>query len=387
MRSQANTHVLIAGLTTRPFAASAARAGYRVTAVDGFGDCDLRECAEVICPRFETGQNYDPGAAAQAAASIPAHFAAYSSNFENYPAAVTRLAQGRRLLGNPASTLIRVRNPIELMHVLRRLGLPSAETRSRAPGASSPRISWLLKPRRSGGGHGIRRWSSGQPVPRSMYLQERIPGLPGSVSFIANGSSAVLLGLSRQLVGDAEFGVGPYRYCGSLTAGRATPLFPGQTELLQRAAEMATLLTREFRLVGLNGLDFIARRGIPYLTEVNPRYSSSMELIERSAGVSMFEAHVRACSGTLEVELSPETTVHGKAVVFARRDIEISRLPEQSGAAWIADVPQPGERISRGRPICTVFAEARTVEACRRTLGARAAAVYRCLRARGGQAA
>ena len=387
MMSPAHTHVLIAGLTTRPFATSAARAGYRVTAVDGFGDRDLRACAEVICPRFETGQNYDPGAAAQAGSSIPAQLAAYTSNFENYPAAVTRLAQGRCLLGNPASTLTRIRNPIELMHVLRRFGLPSPKTRSRAPGASSLRVSWLLKPRRSGGGHGIRRWSSGQPVPRSMYLQERILGVPGSVSFIANGSSAMLLGLSRQLVGEADFGVGSYRYCGSLMAGRATPLFPDQAELLQRAAEMATLLTREFRLVGLNGLDFIARSGIPYLTEVNPRYSSSMELIERSTGVSMFEAHVRACSGTLAVELPRETPVHGKAVVFARRDIEIGKLPEQSGAAWIADVPQPGERISRGRPICTVFAEARTVEVCRRTLGVRAAAVYRCLRARVGHAA
>ena len=387
MMVSADRHVLIAGVTTRPFAASAVRAGYRVTAVDAFGDRDLREFAEVILARSDTAKNYEPIAAAQAAASIPAQFAAYTSNFENYPAAVARLAQGRRLLGNPASTLTRIRNPIELMRVLQRFGLPTPKSRSRAPEASSPRASWLLKPRRSGGGHGIRRWSSGQPVSRSMYLQERIPGIPGSVSFVADGSSAVLLGLSRQLVGEADFGVGHYRYCGSLMAGRATPVFPGQAELLERAAEMATLLTREFRLVGLNGLDFIARRGIPYLTEVNPRYSSSMELIERSTGVSMFEAHIRACSGTLPIEPSPGATVHGKAVVFARRNIEISKLPEQSGAAWIADVPQTGELISRGRPICTVFAEARTVEACRRTLGARAAAVYRCLRARVGQAA
>jgi uncharacterized protein len=386
MMPSADRHVLIAGVTTRPFAASAVRAGYRVTAVDGFGDRDLREFAEVILARSDA-HKYDPTAAARAAARIPAHLAAYTSNFENHPAAVTRLAQGRRLLGNPASTLTRIRNPIELMRVLQRFGLPTPKTRSRAPGASSPRVSWLLKPRRSGGGHGIRRWSSGQPVPRGMYLQELISGIPGSVSFVANGSSAVLLGLSRQLVGEADFGVGHYRYCGSLIAGRDNPLFHGQAELLQRAAVMATVLTREFRLIGLNGLDFIARRDIPYLTEVNPRYSSSMELIERSTGVSMFETHIRACSGTLPVELSPETTVYGKAVVFARRDIEISKLPEQSGAAWIADLPLRGERISRGRPICTVFAEARTVEACRRSLGARAAAVYRCLRARVGRAA
>jgi predicted ATP-grasp superfamily ATP-dependent carboligase len=79
--------------------------------------------------------------------------------------------------------------------------------------------------------------------------------------------------------------------------------------------------------------------------------------------------------------------VYGKAVVFARRDLEVGRLQGKPGSAWIADVPHRGERIRQGRPICTVFAEARTLVACRRVLAARAAAVYRSLKARVGQAA
>src|SRR6266550_1444574 len=43
-------HVLIAGVTTRAIAVSAAHAGYRVTAVDAFGDLDLRAIADVITP-------------------------------------------------------------------------------------------------------------------------------------------------------------------------------------------------------------------------------------------------------------------------------------------------------------------------------------------------
>jgi predicted ATP-grasp superfamily ATP-dependent carboligase len=357
-----------------------------VTAVDPFGDRDLREVAEVILARAPAGESYGALQAARAAAGVPAQLAAYTSNFENYPEALAPLAQGRRLLGNPASTLARIRNPIELTRVLHRWGLPTPESRTRAPQPGSSRISWLLKPRRSGGGHGIRRWSLGQPVPRGMYVQERIAGVPGSVSFVANGTSAVLLGLSRQLVGEPDFGVHQYRYCGSFLGSRQAPLFSRQAELLARAAEAANVLTREFHLVGLNGLDFIARNGIPYPTEVNPRYSSSMELVERSTGITLFELHARACEGTLPQEPSVGNAVHGKAVVFARREVEIDELPK-STAGWIADIPHSGERIARGRPICTVFAEAHTVALCRRLLGARAAAVYRWAEAQMGHAA
>ena len=375
-------HVVIAGVTTRALAVSAARAGYQVTAIDAFGDRDLREVADVILVRAEPGRNRGPMQAAEAAASVPAKLAAYTSNFENYPAAVAHLGKGRSLLGNSAKVLARVRNPIEVMRVLRSHDLPWIETRSEPPRSQAHRGRWLLKPRRSGGGHGIVTWSPGQAVRRTMYLQRQVGGIPGSISFASDGASAVVLGVSRQLVGAADFGAGKFRYCGSIVGSDATPLFTRQADLLRCAGEMVNLLTREFGLIGLNGLDFIARRGIPYPTEVNPRYSASMELIERSARVSLFDIHVRACAGSLPRPLQHDGLVHGKAILFARRDIQIGKLPGWSGNRWLGDVPHPGEQISQGRPICTVFASARRREHCRRRLGARAGAVYRALGAR-----
>jgi predicted ATP-grasp superfamily ATP-dependent carboligase len=377
MKERPRGHVLIAGVTTRPLATSAARAGYRVTAIDAFGDRDLRRVAEVILARPATGQPYGPYQAATAGIGVPAKWVAYTSNFENYPEAVSRLAQGRQLLGNPAETLSRVRNPLALLQVLKRSGLPSPACRSRAPSRWLPERSWLLKPRRSGGGHGIRRWYPGQQVPRSMYLQERIIGTPGSISFTADGRAAVILGFSRQLVGEPDFGAVGYRYCGSILGAAGVRLFSRQEELLERAGEIATILAREFRLVGLNGIDFIARRGIPYPTEVNPRYSGSMELIERGQGRSLFEIHVQACHGVLPISQPNTPPVQGKAVVFARRDVRVSDLAAGLGKNWVADVPHEGERIQRGRPICTVFGEAGDPVACRRILSRRAAAVYR----------
>ena len=179
-------HVLIAGVTTRAFAVSAARAGYRVTAIDAFGDLDLREAADVILARAaHPGVPYGPIQAAAEGDHVTAELAAFTSNFENYPPAVQRLARGRQLLGNTAETLMRVRNPFAVSRVLRRYGHTGPETRSRPPG--SARVQWLMKPRRSGGGHGIMLWTRGRTVPRSMYLQQRIAGIPGSISFAADG--------------------------------------------------------------------------------------------------------------------------------------------------------------------------------------------------------
>jgi predicted ATP-grasp superfamily ATP-dependent carboligase len=374
--------VLLAGVTTRALAQSAARAGYCVTAIDAFGDRDLRAVATVILARAAPGQRrYGAPEAAAAGAHVRAEFVAYTSNFENYPSAVVRLAAGRRLLGNTAETLARVRNPFELMRVLRRHGLASPEVRSRPPGIRQLSSSWLMKPRKSGGGHGIRAWTRGDSIPRATYLQERISGIPGSISFAADGSTAKVLGFTRQLVGQADLAAGQFRYCGSILGSSRAALFPRQAELLERAGEVAGVITREFQLVGLNGIDFIARDGLPYPTEVNPRYSASMELIERAHGISMFEVHFSACEGELPSAPPPALVTHGKAIVFARRNSVVGELSPRMRRSWVADVPRPGERIPRGRPICTVFAEARQPEACRRLLSRRAAGIYQATRA------
>jgi predicted ATP-grasp superfamily ATP-dependent carboligase len=161
-------------------------------------------------------------------------------------------------------------------------------------------------------------------------------------------------------------------------------VFTRQVELLARATALAEAVTEAFGLWGLNGLDFIARDGVPLPIEVNPRYSASMELLERATDCSLFALHVDACDGLLPAPRGLPARVHGKAIVFARRDIVVGD-PRAWLAPAIADVPHPGEPIGRGRPICTLLAEGEDAEECRRALADCAAAVYRAVepRARG----
>ena len=53
----------------------------------------------------------------------------------------------------------------------------------------------------------------------------------------------------------------------------------------------------------------------------------------------------------------------------------------------LRDIPQPGERIPRGRPICTVFASGRDANTCYDALVKRGQWIYRAIEGRGASVA
>jgi len=464
--------VLIAGLSTRAAAESAARAGYAVTAVDAFGDLDLEQYAEARAVPRVAGARYTAMRAARVAGAAEGDAVMYAGGFENSPRAVGVLARGRVLWGNTPAVLARVRDPVTFARALAERGfaVPGVRTTAAAPVADPAPVSiapagagsrWLRKRRASGGGRGVSPWVPGTPVGPRAILQERIEGVPGSVVFVADGRDAVPLALSRQLAGDAAFGARGFQYCGSILAAAGDGHFDAEGELFTRAVALAHAAAVAFALVGVNGVDFVARRGLPYPIEVNPRYSASMELAERAYGISVFAAHARACgawSGGREVagdvvasggraasggagRASGATAMAGaaewwrsaagsalpsasgggprakwssdlaggpgpelpdgaggaraalprfdlatarravpavgKAVLYARRAVTLGDTRPWLADLTVRDVPHPGERIARGHPVCTVFAEARTAAECHDALVRRAERVYR----------
>ena len=90
------------------------------------------------------------------------------------------------------------------------------------------------------------------------------------------------------------------------------------------ATALARTVAAAFDLRGLNGIDFVARGGLPLPVEVNPRWSSSMELFDRDGSASLMAAHVDACTtGRMTWRGEPAGSVTGKAIVFARRTVVV----------------------------------------------------------------
>jgi predicted ATP-grasp superfamily ATP-dependent carboligase len=384
--------VLIAGVSTRAAAESAARAGFGVTSVDAFADLDQHPSVRSLPP----SRPFDAITLARGSRDVDCDAVAYLSTFENHPRAVDVLSAGRALWGNSPATLRRVRDPVALAGALRGSGL--SVPRSFVPSSTfgsdefvdalrdDTSQQWLLKPLRSGGGHGVRLWRHGAEIPTGCYLQELIEGTPGSVVFIAARNHAVPLGVLRQLIGEDAFGTSDYRYCGNILVHAADPQF--DTLLVQRACALTGAVAEAFDVVGVNGIDFVARDGVPFPVEVNPRWCASLELIELAYGLPVFGLHAAACDADalpdfdlVRAQRAAQGAL-GKAVVFARHDVTAidtrGWLEERdsAGRATVRDIPRSGARIGAGLPVCTVFAAARNIDECHEQLVRRAEVIH-----------
>jgi len=394
--------VVIAGVSARGMAESAVRAGYTVVAVDAYADLDLSAIADtrLVTPYSARAA----AAAARRAAPGPPDGAAghdgaardadgcdavcFVSNFENHPAALRHLSRDRELWGNSPATIASARSPRGWAQALAEAGItvPRIRITVPRPGTADASARWMLKPRRSGGGHGVRAWQPGMPVPRGYVLQERIAGHAGSIVFAADGRRAVPIAITRQLIGEQAFGAPPFRYCGNILAPARDPVWGDDTPLWREAVAIAATATRAFGLEGVNGIDFIVHRGHPVPIEINPRFTAAMELAERRDGISIFGAHVAGCTKVLS-SYSPlpaqlrarahGTGAAGKAIVFSRHALTVGTAASRwADAEDVRDIPRPGSPIPSGAPICSVFAEAPTTATCRARLNHAARRIY-----------
>jgi predicted ATP-grasp superfamily ATP-dependent carboligase len=347
----------IVGSSARAAATSAVRAGFSVRAGDLFADADLRRVADAA-----RVADYPRGLTAVVGGD-QAGPRMYTGALENHPALVDRWARLRPLWGNPGAVVKRVRNARLVAAALRAAGL-SAPATTLDPRRVPRDGTWLVKPRRSAGGARIGFFTdacaaSGRS--RDVYFQQFVEGMPCSAVYVAARGRATLLGVTRQLVGQAWAGAAGFRYCGSV--GPIEP--PG--EAAAQFAKVGDVLANAFGLIGLFGIDAIASGGAVWPVEVNPRYPASVEILERAGGVQAIAAHAKACEdGRLPRQpTAARRAISGKAILFAAAPLTILAAwtdwalstTDQSGP-MLADIPAGGTTIEAGWPIVTIFAEA-----------------------------
>lgn len=374
--------ILLVGVSTRSLAESAVRSGYETAAIDAFGDYDLKALCESYSLRRDFQIPFSASGLFTASRKLSFDAVVYTSNLENHPEVVQRFARRGMVLGNTAQVLSSVRTWSSLYDSLNRSGFRVPETIYHDNGRqANPERQWLRKPVHSGGGHGIMFAPNARSARRGYLLQEYIPGLSCSASFVANQREAVVIGLTEQLVGLPEFGADGFRYCGNILPLETVRNRQNGASLLEQVQRIASLITREFGLVGVNGFDFILADGQVCLTEVNPRYSASMELIERAYDLSIFDLHVQAVmQGRLpEFDLDQrmrqiEKRSYGKAILYAEKD-SLATDTRDWVQSELRDVPYPGESLEEGKPVCTILAAGESRADCLTRLIHRAKAI------------
>jgi len=349
--------LIIAGASVRAAAFSAARAGFSPWCVDHFADADLvAQWPAQNLARYP----HDLPEAIQAA---PAGPWMYTGAIENHPRVIALASASRELWGNAPRVLKAVRDPVLLESALRRGGF-LAPAVALAPEGLPADGTWLVKRRRSAGGLSIRPWDgrAHHEQPATHYFQRFIEGDACSAVYVAAKGRAALLGATRQLTGERWAGASGFHYLGSV--GPQALNAPLETEL-QRLGEM---LSAEFPLRGIFGVDFILNGEGAWPIEVNPRYTASVEILERASGLRAIHHHALACRESL---LPTPADIpgaagdrHGKAILFAPSRVRITVEATQRLLAWnraqawpeVADIPAAESTIEPGAPVATVFA-------------------------------
>ncbi|WP_258359380.1 ATP-grasp domain-containing protein [Moorella sulfitireducens] len=402
---------LLVGASTRSLAESAVYSGFAVMAIDYFGDADQRLLCPTIGLKTDLGLKPSVKRLLQIAGEVSdrelqprtLEGVIYTSGPENHPEELQLWEQRGLLVGNNTSTLRQVRDPWQLRRALRLIGAltpPFYAVEEWKPDWAAG--GWIIKPIAGGGGHGIR------PLERdkkgalaqlaalgdksSFIIQKLVYGIPASATFIADGRRSFLLGTSRQLAGPAGRAAGPFTYAGNIVP-LSLPANPGLA-LETQLAMIAGHLTATFGLRGLNTLDFIVNRDGIWILEVNPRWSASVELIEKWRRELLFPLHLAVCGKntgespeagfnlpTRVIDNGSGRCFWGKAIVYARLPLQIDPKEEIEHLyrQGLRDIPVPGTIIDCGQPVCTVLARAESDYSCWRELQVRAAWARRVL--------
>lgn len=360
---------LILGASTRATAMSALRAGFEPVCIDQFADADLRRiCSVTAVDSLSLLPESPLDAALQAVRNLPV---IPVGGTENQRELIQNLSSHQSAWWGAAPTAIaRVRDPLQLSE-----GLEAVKQRVLAiqPSVDPPSRDgqWMVKPIASAGGRNVAVWDQSVLVPDfPHYFQQRVNGDVYSALFLAEcePGDVRFIGLTRQLVGEPQFQACPFAWCGNIG-----PVFlPVETEFLVR--RWGNILKWKFGLTGLYGVDFIVDpSGVPWLLEVNPRITGSVEILELACGTSLLADHVACYASEVAARAwewatppAPAGERLGRAILYApartRTMIPLPATIEWETAPRIADIPEPGTVLERGQPVCSLYAWGETVD-------------------------
>jgi uncharacterized protein len=384
----------VVGASVRAFVESAARAGWAAHAADLFADSDLIAIATDVVRLGSAGGPAYPHGIPGVVGSFPEAVCVYTGALENHPDVIEALARTRPLAGCSAASLHRVRDLLEVADVVRAAGLRFPETHATPDGLPADG-SYLVKPRRSAGGRGVRLWHGGvrDSAAGDLLWQRFVRGVSRSASYVARAGTARLVGSSLALPSADWCGGRTFAYRGSIDV----PLERLPDDLRRSFERLGAALAAAFDLTGLFGIDVIEdAAGDVHVLEVNPRPTASLELVERATGWSVAAAHLAACGwGDEPAGGAAADGVWAKAIAYAppnataaRVTDTLARLAERwmaaDGLPAVADVPQPDEPPVPGAPLVTVFARGNTTARALATLRGRVLDLHGSIAARSG---
>lgn len=347
--------LVVAAVSARVLAEAACLDGHEVLALDLFGDRDTRAASSQWQAIGLPGSLRIDAEQLLGALRLAARRGALGwiagSGFDGQPELLTQGASVLPLLGTAGDAVAAVRDPRRFFEGLRSDGIAHPPVRHRRP---VPQDGWLLKDAGGSGGWHVRAAGPDDPDPPlpGRYWQQQARGLPMSMTLLADGQRALVLGINSQLIE-------PHGGHAFVFTGVLGPV-PAPERMRLTLQGVAERLTRRFRLRGVCGVDFLCHGDELVVLEVNPRPPASAALYAPRGG--LINAHLAAClqghlpSGEAWASLRGDGRVRGLRYVFARSRLvlDAARLARLAARPGVHDVPQEPLRLAAGEPLCSV---------------------------------
>ncbi|MDV0444352.1 ATP-grasp domain-containing protein [Methanorbis rubei] len=328
--------VLVAGYTTRHVAASAARAGYDVYAVDHFCDQDLLWCTKDAFAFDELNE-------------LPF---AIEEMLDRYEIDMVVTTSGAELLsvpkrfGTEPRVAERFMDKGKTQEFFESIGVPVPRKLERGEYPA------MMKTLSGAGGwrNAIVRNDSERAAweefveHEPFLMQEVIEGQPASVSCLGTGTAAKAVAANEQILRGGESCA--YAFSGSVT--------PCTHPLAERMKEIAEIIVAASGCVGSVGVDFVLTDSEAYAIEINPRFQGTVETVEAATGLNLFAMHVDACYGVLPSAVPAARQFCVRRIIAAPEDLVI-RTDMRGLAKTITDIPCPGQSFEKGEVMFSVI--------------------------------
>ena len=219
-----------------------------------------------------------------------------------------------------------------------------------------PDTQFILKPVQGSGGYGINVLDNDRDIQfntNEFILQEYVDGISLSSSVLANEKSAKTIMNSRLLtINDFEKN-SSFVYVGNILPLTKESIMSKVKDIGKINKDMIATsenLAQKFKLTGSNGVDYILNENGLYVIEINPRLQGTFECIEKSLGINMLDAHIRACQGEI-VEIPKAKRYAYKKIIYSPARMKYEKIDLDN----IYDLPHIGSITEKSEPLLTII--------------------------------
>ncbi len=217
-------------------------------------------------------------------------------------------------------------------------------------------IQFILKPVKGSGGYDINLLDNVgdmQFEDNEFILQEYITGINLSSSILATQQDAKCIITSRLLTENDFEKNGSFIYVGNilpLTHESIMAKVKDMEEINNQMKNTSENLAEKFNLLGSNGVDYILNDKGLYVIEINPRLQGTFECVEKSLGINMLEAHIKACQ--CEIIDIPEPQYYSyKKIIYSPTRMKYEKIDLDN----IYDLPHIGSITEKSQPLLTII--------------------------------